>query len=58
MSYTEKIDVLELLIGILQNHEKKLGEITGRLEALNILKRGKFVVILFLAIFSIDPCLL
>jgi len=45
MSYTEKIDVLELLIGILQDHEKKLGEITERLESLNILKRGNLEVV-------------
>ncbi len=34
MSYVEKIDVLEMLIGILQDHERKLDEIASRLEAL------------------------
>ena len=33
MSFTEKIDVLELLVGILAEHEKKLDIITKRLEA-------------------------
>ena len=33
MSYTEKIDVLELLIEILREHEAKLGELVSRLEA-------------------------
>lgn len=32
MSFTEKIDVLEMLIQIIQEHEKKLDEITVRLE--------------------------
>ena len=32
MSYTEKIDVLDLLIEILQEHEKKLDELVTRLE--------------------------
>jgi hypothetical protein len=31
---TEQVDVLELLISILQEHERKLDEITERLEAL------------------------
>lgn len=38
MSYTEKIDVLELLISILQDHERKLDEIVARLEAVYPLK--------------------
>jgi len=33
MSYTEKIDVLELLIEILREHEAKLDELVSRLEA-------------------------
>jgi len=32
MSFTEKIDVLDLLIKILQEHEKKLDELVERLE--------------------------
>ena len=32
MTYTEKIDVLELLIKILQDHEKKLDEYVTRME--------------------------
>ena len=32
MSYTEKIDVLDLLINVLQEHEKKLDALVGRLE--------------------------
>jgi len=32
MSYTEKIDVLELLISILREHEAKLDELVSRLE--------------------------
>lgn len=34
MSFTEKIDVLDLLIQILNEHEKKLDLITSRLEAI------------------------
>jgi len=34
MSYTEKIDVLDLLIEILVNHEKRLDELGARLELL------------------------
>ena len=34
MSFTEKIDVLELLVEILMEHEKKLDEIVTRLELL------------------------
>ena len=34
MSYTEKIDVLDLLIEILMEHEKKLDELVTRLELL------------------------
>ncbi|MBA7490042.1 hypothetical protein ES702_00576 [subsurface metagenome] len=33
MSFTEKIDVLELLINILREHEEKLDELVTRLEA-------------------------
>jgi len=33
MSYTEKIDVLDLLITILREHEEKLDELVARLEA-------------------------
>lgn len=33
MSYTEKIDFLELLINIIKDHEAKLDELVGRLEA-------------------------
>jgi len=32
-SYTEKIDILDLLISILQEHERKLDELVSRLEA-------------------------
>jgi len=35
MSFTEKIDVLDLLINILREHEEKLGEIIERLENLS-----------------------
>lgn len=35
MSYVEKIDVLELLISVLQEHEKKLDEIVSRLETVS-----------------------
>ena len=33
VSYTEKIDVLDLLIDILRDHERKLDELVSRLEA-------------------------
>ena len=33
VSCTEKIDVLDLLINILQDHERKLDELVSRLEA-------------------------
>ena len=33
MSYIEKIDVLDLLIEILREHEEKLDELISRLEA-------------------------
>ena len=33
MSFTEKIDVLDLLIQILQDHEAKLDQLIERLEA-------------------------
>jgi len=32
MSYTEKIDVLDLLIKILKEHEEKMDELVTRLE--------------------------
>ena len=32
VSYTEKIDVLDLLINILQDHEAKLDELVSRLD--------------------------
>jgi len=32
MSYTEKIDVLDLIINILREHEEKLDELVERLE--------------------------
>jgi len=34
MSFTEKIDVLDLLIQILEDHEEKLDQIAERLEAI------------------------
>lgn len=34
MSFTEKVDVLDLIINILQKHEQKLDELITRLEAL------------------------
>jgi len=34
MSYTQKIDVLDLIIQILNEHEKKLSLIADRLEAI------------------------
>ncbi|MCW4049122.1 MAG: hypothetical protein NWE89_05230 [Candidatus Bathyarchaeota archaeon] len=34
MSFTEKVDVLDLIINILQEHEQKLDELVTRLEAL------------------------
>ena len=33
ISYTEKIDVLDLLINTLKEHERKLDEVVSRLEA-------------------------
>jgi len=32
MSFTEKIDVLDMIINVLNEHEQKLDEITERLE--------------------------
>ena len=32
VSFTEKIDVLDILINILQEHERKLDELVSRLE--------------------------
>ena len=40
MSYTEKIDVLELLINILREHEEKLDELVTRLEAEDVRRHG------------------
>jgi len=34
MSFTEKIDVLDILIEILMNHEKRIDELVARLEFL------------------------
>jgi len=34
MSFTEKMDVLDLIINILQEHEQKLDKLVTRLEAL------------------------
>jgi len=34
MSFTEKMDVLDLLINILREHEVKLDELVGRIERL------------------------
>ena len=33
MSYTEKIDVLDMIINILREHEEKIDELVTRLEA-------------------------
>lgn len=33
MSYNEKIDVLDLILNILKEHEKKLDMLTDRIEA-------------------------
>jgi len=33
MSYTEKIDVLDMIITILREHEEKIDELVSRLEA-------------------------
>ena len=33
MSYTQKVDVLDLLIKVLEEHEKKLDELISRLES-------------------------
>lgn len=32
MSYTEKIDVLDLLINVIKEHEEKLDELVERIE--------------------------
>ena len=34
MSFTEKVDVLDLLIKILEEHEKRLDELVSKLERL------------------------
>lgn len=36
MSYTEKVDVLDLLINILREHEEKLDELVERLEHVTV----------------------
>lgn len=41
MSYTEKIDVLELLIDILREHEATLDRLVERLEKIVILAEGR-----------------
>lgn len=33
MSFTEKVDVLDMIIQVLKDHEKKLDEISRRIEA-------------------------
>jgi hypothetical protein len=38
MSYVEKIDVLELLINIIKEHEEKLDNIVSRLEDIEFYK--------------------
>jgi len=40
MSYTEKLDVLDLLINILREHEEKLDELVSRLEAEDLRRYG------------------
>ena len=34
MSFTEKVDVLDLIINILRDHEERLDALVGRMEAL------------------------
>ena len=34
MSFTEKVDVLDLLINILREHEERLDALVGRMEAM------------------------
>jgi len=34
VSFTEKVDVLDLLINILREHEEKLDRLVGRMEAM------------------------
>jgi hypothetical protein len=34
LSFTEKVDVLDLLINILREHEEKLDTLVGRMEAM------------------------
>ena len=34
MSLTEKVDVLDLIISVLKEHEEKLSEITDRIESI------------------------
>jgi len=38
--FTEKIDVLDLLINLLREHEEKLDELIGRLEAMGLNSEG------------------
>ena len=40
MSYTEKMDVLDLIINILRKHEEKLDELVERLEAVTAIIQG------------------
>jgi hypothetical protein len=40
MSFTEKIDVLDLLINILREHEEQLDKLTKRLEAVTATMTG------------------
>jgi hypothetical protein len=38
MSFTQKIDVLELLIELIFEHEKKLDQLISQIENLDVLK--------------------
>ena len=40
MSFTEKIDVLDMIINILREHEEKLDELVTRLEAEDVRRHG------------------
>jgi len=46
MSFTEKVDVLDLLINILREHEEKLDELVQRIEAVQQGKIQKAVKLL------------
>lgn len=42
MSYTDKVDVLDMIINVLNEHEKKLDDLVQRLEIIvDIVERGK-----------------